>query len=151
MAGIIQDENYFKQHIEPFIDDDKVVYAGSADPDQRNSLLGKARALLHPINFDEPFGLSVIESMACGTPVIAINRGSMPEIIEDGKNGYLVSSTNEAVNAVYLINEIDRTYCRKTVENRFTVNCMVENYINAYEEIVSSQSKDNNQNLQSKN
>ena len=136
MAGIIQDENYFKQHIEPFIDNDKVVYAGSADPVKRNSLLGKASAMLHPINFNEPFGLSVIESMACGTPVIAINRGSMPELIHDHKNGFLVSNTDEAVKAVDRIKEIDRSICRKTVQNNFTVDRMVEKYIEVYEQVL---------------
>jgi len=136
MAGIIQDENYFKQHVEPFIDNDRVVYVGSADPGKRNSLLGKASAMLHPINFNEPFGLSVIESMACGTPVIAINRGSMPELIQDSKNGFLVSDTDEAVKAVDRIKEIDRSFCRKTVEDHFTVDCMVEKYIGVYEQVI---------------
>ena len=136
MAGIIQDKNYFKQYVEPFIDNDSVVYVGSADPIKRNSLLGKASVLLHPINFNEPFGLSVIESMACGTPVIAINRGSMSELIQDGKNGFLVSSIDEAVNAVNRVKEIDRSYCRKTVEDNFTVDRMVEKYIDVYEKAV---------------
>jgi glycosyltransferase involved in cell wall biosynthesis len=136
MAGIIQDENYFKQYVEPFIDNDRVVFVGSADPIKRNSLLGKACVLLHPINFNEPFGLSVIESMACGTPVIAIDRGSMSELIQDGKNGFLVSSTDEAVSAVDRVKEIDRTYCRKTVEDNFTVDRMVDKYVDVYEKAV---------------
>ena len=136
MAGIIQDKNYFKKHVEPFIDNDRVIYLGSADPVKRNSLLGKASAMLHPINFNEPFGLSVIESMACGTPVIAINRGSMPELIQNGKNGFLVSNIDEAVQAVDRIKEIDRKCCRKTVENNFTVDCMVDKYIDVYEQVL---------------
>ena len=136
MAGIIQDEIYFKQHIEPFIDNDRVVYVGSADPIKRNNLLGKACGLLHPINFNEPFGLSVIESMACGTPVIAINRGSMPELIQDGTNGFLVSGIDEAIKAVGRIQEIDRSCCRKTVEDNFTVDRMVEKYIAVYEQVL---------------
>ena len=136
MAGIIQDEIYFKQHIEPFIDNDRVVYVGSADPIKRNNLLGKACGLLHPINFNEPFGLSVIESMACGTPVIAINRGSMPELIQDGTNGFLVSGIDEAITAVGRIQEIDRSCCRKTVGDNFTVDRMVEKYISVYEQVL---------------
>jgi glycosyltransferase involved in cell wall biosynthesis len=85
LAGIIQDQAYYDQYVAPHIDNDKVVYIGSVGPVERNRLLGKACALLHPIQFDEPFGLSVIESMACGTPVIAFDRGSMPELIENGK------------------------------------------------------------------
>ena len=136
MAGIIQDEIYFKQNIEPFIDNDRVMYVGSADPIKRNNLLGKACGLLHPINFNEPFGLSVIESMACGTPVIAINRGSMPELIQDGINGFLVSGIDEAIKAVGRIQEIDRSCCRKTVEDNFTVDRMVEKYIAVYEQVL---------------
>jgi len=136
MAGIIQDEDYFKKHVEPFIDDRQVIYVGSANPEKRNDLLGKAAALLHPINFNEPFGLSVIESMACGTPVIAINRGSMSELIQDGKNGFLVSSTDEAIKAVERVKEIDRAYCRKTVEDNFTSGRMVEKYIAVYEQVL---------------
>ncbi len=143
MAGIIQDETYFKQHVKPFIDNDRVVYVGSADPVKRNSLLGKASAMLHPINFNEPFGLSVIESMACGTPVIAVNRGSMPELIRDGKNGFLVSNIDEAVNAVDRIKEIDRNCCRKTVEEHFTVDCMVDKYIEVYEQILEKTKQEN--------
>jgi len=136
MAGIIQDENYFKLHVEPFIDNDRVVCVGSAGPEKRNNLLGKAAALLHPINFNEPFGLSVVEAMACGTPVIAINRGSMPELIRDGENGFLVSNTNEAVNAVGRLAEIDRVCCRQTVLDHFTVDRMVEKYIAVYEQVL---------------
>ena len=81
MAGIVQDQAYYDQYVAPKIDDDKVIYMGSVGSTDRNRLLGSALALLHPIQFDEPFGLSVIESMACGTPVIAFDRGSMPELI----------------------------------------------------------------------
>nr|WP_321397232.1 glycosyltransferase family 4 protein [uncultured Desulfobacter sp.] len=136
MAGIIQDEAYFNEHIRPVIDDDWVTYLGSIGPERRNEILGKAAALLHPINFDEPFGLSVIESMACGTPVIAVNRGSMPELIRDGKNGFLVSGIQEAILAVDRISGIDRAFCRKTVFDHFSVDHMVENYIQVYEEIL---------------
>ena len=135
MAGIIQDEAYFNEHIKPFIDDDRVTYLGSIGPDKRNYILGKAFALLHPINFDEPFGFSVIESMACGTPVIAVNRESMPELIRDKKNGFLVSSTKEAILAVEHVRDIDRAFCRQSVSDHFTIDRMVENYIRVYEQI----------------
>jgi glycosyltransferase involved in cell wall biosynthesis len=136
MAGIIQDEAYYHQHIEPHLNERRAVYVGSVGPIERNRLLKKACALLHPIHFNEPFGLSVIESMACGTPVIAFNRGSMPELIEDGKTGFLVETVDEAVNAVAHIKEIDRTCCRRRVEQRFTVDRMVEEYIQVYETIL---------------
>jgi glycosyltransferase involved in cell wall biosynthesis len=97
IAGIIQDQDYFATRVEPHIDGTTVEYLGSAGPAQRADLLGHALALLHLISFDEPFGLSVIESMACGTPVIAFNRGSMPEIILDGETGYLVKDIEGAI------------------------------------------------------
>jgi glycosyltransferase involved in cell wall biosynthesis len=135
-AGIIQDEAYYEKYIVPHLDNGNVVYAGSAEPDQRNQLLGKATALLHPINFNEPFGLSVIESMACGTPVIAFNRGSMPELIENGKNGFLVNTVSEAITAVVNIKDINRAYCRQHVEQYFTIDRMVEEYVQVYEMIL---------------
>jgi glycosyltransferase involved in cell wall biosynthesis len=136
LAGIIQDEAYYHQHIEPHLDNDNAVYVGSADPVQRNRLLGKASALLHPINFNEPFGLSVIESMACGTPVIAFNKGSMPELIEDGKNGFLVKTQDEAIDAVGKIKDIDRAWCRRHVEQYFTIDRMLDEYIQVYETVL---------------
>jgi glycosyltransferase involved in cell wall biosynthesis/quercetin dioxygenase-like cupin family protein len=136
LAGIIQDQDYYRQHIEPHLDNDNAVYVGSADPVQRNQLLGKAGVLLHPIQFNEPFGLSVIESMACGTPVIAFNKGSMPELIENGKNGFLVKTVNEAIEATAHINDIDRSDCRRHVEKYFTSDRMVEEYIQVYKTVL---------------
>ncbi len=136
LAGIIQDQAYYDQFVAPHIDNDKVVYIGSVGPDERNRLLGRACALLHPIQFDEPFGLSVIESMACGTPVIAFDRGSMPELIQNGKSGFLVNTVAEAVEAVARIDEIDRAYCRRLVEKHFTVERMIREYIQVYEMIL---------------
>ena len=133
VAGIIQDQAYYDQYVAPYIDNEKVIYAGSVGPVERNRLLGKACALLHPIQFDEPFGLSVIESMACGTPVIAFNRGSMPELIENGKSGFLVNTVDEAVEAVVHIKKIDRATCRRLVERHFTVDRMIDEYIQVYE------------------
>ena len=106
-----------------------MIYTGSVGPAERNRLLGKACALLHPIQFDEPFGLSVIESMACGTPVIAFDRGSMPELIENGKSGFLVNNVDEAIETVARIKEIDRATCRRHVERHFTVDRMINAYI----------------------
>ena len=142
LAGIIQDDAYYHQHIEPHLDNNNVVYVGSAGPVQRNQLLGKATALLHPINFNEPFGLSVIESMACGTPVIAFNKGSMAELIENGKNGFLVNTVNEAIDAVAHIRDIDRACCRRRVEQYFTINHMVEEYIQVYETVLEKMNKE---------
>jgi glycosyltransferase involved in cell wall biosynthesis len=140
LAGIIQDQAYYDHDVAPHIDDGTVTYVGSVAPAARNRLLGNACALLHPIQFDEPFGLSVIESMACGTPVIAFDRGSMPELIENGKHGFLVNSVDEAISAVDHISEIDRADCRRHVERRFTVERMVREYIHLYERILAAES-----------
>ena len=136
LAGIIQDQAYYDQYVAPHIINDKVVYVGSVGPSERNRLLGNACALLHPIQFDEPFGLSVIESMACGTPVIAFDRGSMPELIENGKNGFLVGTVAEAIETVARIKEIDRAYCRRHAERHFSVDRMIDEYIQVYEMIL---------------
>jgi glycosyltransferase involved in cell wall biosynthesis len=140
VAGIIQDHAYYDQYVAPHIDNDTVVYVGSVGPAERNRLLGKACALLHPIQFDEPFGLSVIESMACGTPVIAFNRGSMPELFENGKSGFLVDNVDKAIESVARIEEIDRATCRRHVERHFTVDRMVDAYIHVYEMILQDRS-----------
>jgi glycosyltransferase involved in cell wall biosynthesis len=142
LAGIMQDEVYYHQYVEPYLDNRNAVYVGTAGPVQRNQLLGKAYALLHPINFNEPFGLSVIESMACGTPVIAFNKGSMPELIEHGKNGFLVSGCEEAVEHIVRIKDINRSDCRRTVEDRFTSDSMVEKYRDVYTQVLQKARKD---------
>ncbi|WP_372846595.1 glycosyltransferase family 4 protein [Pontiella sp.] len=136
LAGIVQDTGYFKQYVEPALESGRVDFVGSVGPARRNALLGGAGALLHPISFAEPFGLSIIEAMACGTPTIAFNRGSMPELIEHGINGFLANDCGEAVAQVARINEIDRARCRQTVEARFTVGRMVDEYIEVYQQLL---------------
>lgn len=137
LAGIIQDQEYFKTQIKPHLDNDRVRYVGSAGPKVRDALLGSAYALLHPISFDEPFGLSVVEAMACGTPVIAFSRGgSMPEIIADGVTGYLTADTKEMVQVVSRVKDIDRRKCRAWVEERFSVDRMVDDYVRVYKMII---------------
>ncbi|MFA7659214.1 MAG: glycosyltransferase family 4 protein [Candidatus Gastranaerophilaceae bacterium] len=138
MAGIIQDKDYFDKEIIPHLGED-VVYVGSVGHEKRDELLGGAYALLHPIFFAEPFGLSVVESMACGTPVVAFNKGSMPELIENGKDGFIVENIEEAVLALGKISEIDRQCCRNTVEEKFSVERMVDDYINVYQKIISAE------------
>jgi len=136
IAGIIQDKEYYQRYVFPQLENESAEYIGSVGPAERSTLLGRARALLHPINFDEPFGLSVIEAMACGTPVIAFNRGSMPELIVHGKNGFLVNSLAEAIQAVSEIEEIDRNCCRQHVARYFTADRMVDEYIKVYSQIL---------------
>ncbi|MBN2412888.1 glycosyltransferase family 4 protein [candidate division KSB1 bacterium] len=136
ISGIIQDENYFLNKVKPFIDGMDIKYIGSSGPQQRDELLGNAVALLHPINFNEPFGLSVVESMLCGTPVIAFNRGAMPELIQHEKTGFLVNSIDEAVSAVRNVKEINRIDCRRWAESKFSHNRMVDDYLKVYHEIL---------------
>lgn len=137
MAGIIQDQDYFDTQVAPFIDGENIVYFGVANPVQRDQLMGNALALIHPINFHEPFGLSVVEAMACGTPVVAFNKGSMPEVIDDGKSGFLVKDVQEACSVLPAVPSLDRHYCRRWVEDRFSWDRMIEDYIQLYEEILS--------------
>lgn len=136
IAGIIQDENYFERLVKPRVDGARVKYIGAVGPDRRSHLLGGARALLHLVNFDEPFGFSVVEAMACGTPVIARPRGSMPEIVRDGENGFLVGSVDEAVGAVTASEAIDRMAVRTSVERRFDSNRMVDEYLAVYQRVI---------------
>lgn len=137
MCGLIQDEGYHAREVAPFIDGEKVTYPGVVGGEERLRALGKAKGLLHLIGFDEPFGLSVVEAMACGTPVIAYRRGSMPELIEHGVTGFLVDSFEEAVEAIDRLGEIDRTACRRAVERRFTVDRMADEYLALYQRILS--------------
>jgi glycosyltransferase involved in cell wall biosynthesis len=136
IAGLIQDEAYFKQEIEPHIDSKNVFYCGNVGPEKRSALLGMAYAMLHPIDFEEPFGLSVAESMFCGTPVIAFSRGSMPELIQDGKTGFLVKSVDEAVDAVELVHTINRKDCADWAQSMFSRDKMVEDYLAVYKTIL---------------
>jgi glycosyltransferase involved in cell wall biosynthesis len=136
IAGIVQDRGYFEQLVEPRLDAERVSYAGPVGPDRRSALLGGARALLHLVNFDEPFGFSVVEAMACGTPVIATRRGSMAEIIRHGENGFLVDTEDEAVAAAEASSSLDRAAVRSSVEGRFDAERMVDDYLAVYRRVV---------------
>jgi len=136
IAGIIQDEHYFKTAVEPHLND-QVVFLGAAGPEERNKLLGNAYALLHPISFAEPFGLSVAEAMLCGTPVIAFNKGAMPELIKTGVTGYLVDNIEDAVDSVGKIPAINRELCREWAMSKFTTEKMVEGYLTLYHQLLN--------------
>ncbi len=138
MAGIIQDREYFETSIAPRLDDERVRYVGSVGREERDVLLGGARALLHLVNFEEPFGFSVIEAMACGTPVIATRRGSMPELIDDMRTGVLVDNADEAVRAVGQVATLERTTIREEAIGRFGRARMVDAYLNVYERVLNS-------------
>jgi glycosyltransferase involved in cell wall biosynthesis len=144
VAGIIQDRDYFEQQVAPLVDGDRVQYIGPVGPQERDLLLGGAQALLHLIDFDEPFGLSVIESLAAGTPVIASPRGSMIEIIRPHVTGYLVDDVAAAVTAVTALGEIARADCRADcradASARFSADRMVDDYERLFYEITTRSS-----------
>ena len=136
ICGIVQDDRYFREMVEPHIDGDRVVYLGSVGPADRGRILGGSAALLHPITFAEPFGLSVVESMACGTPVVAYRKGSMPEVVDEGVTGRVVDTVDEAVEAVAGIGGIDRGGCRVRARERFGVDRMVDEYLRVYRKVI---------------
>ena len=137
LAGIIQDQEYYEQKIAPRLDGERVRYVGPVSREDRPALLGGADALLHLINFAEPFGLSVVEAMACGTPVIATRRGSMPEIIQDGVNGFLVEDFADQQSALERLDTLDRRRVRESVVTRFGVERMVDGYLALYRRITA--------------
>jgi glycosyltransferase involved in cell wall biosynthesis len=141
IAGIVQDRAYFDSAVAPHIDGERVSFIGAVGPDKKSALLGGARALLHLVSFDEPFGFSVVEAMACGTPVIATRRGSMPEIVEDGVNGCLVDSADsidDSLRAVDAVGELRPEGVRASVRHRFDRGRMVDEYIAVYDRIVAT-------------
>jgi len=136
IAGIIQDEAYYKEKIAPQLNE-QIKYIGHAGPEKRNDLLRRAAALLHPINFKEPFGMSVAEAMLCGTPVIAFNKGSMPELIKHGQSGFLVNTVAEAVEAVDQLPSINRSKCSDWANAQFSSEKMVNDYLALYKQILA--------------
>jgi glycosyltransferase involved in cell wall biosynthesis len=142
IAGIVQDRDYFETKVVPHIDDSTIKYIGPVYAEKKNELLKNAYALIHMINFDEPFGLSLIEAMACGTPAIAIPRGAIPEIIDDQKTGFLVKDIEEAITALSKIAELKRKDCRRAVEERFSADKMVDKYIEVYRQILQNPKPD---------
>jgi glycosyltransferase involved in cell wall biosynthesis len=136
IAGIVQDEDYFTEEVAPRLDGDRVAFLGPLGAADRSAFLGGALALLHLISFDEPFGYSVVEAMACGTPVIAFDRGSMRELIDDGVSGALASNVDEAVAAVERVRGLDRPRIRAIAVERFGVDRMVEEYVGVYRRVI---------------
>jgi glycosyltransferase involved in cell wall biosynthesis len=137
IAGIVQDQDYFESMVRPLVDGQAVRYLGPVGPAERDALLGGATALLHLIDFDEPFGLSVVEALATGTPVIASPRGSLPELLRPGMTGFLVSDHADAVRAVARLPEIDRARCRADAETRFSADRMVDEYLALFQHLTS--------------
>jgi glycosyltransferase involved in cell wall biosynthesis len=131
------DKDYFEQRIRKLLDHPLIEFIGEIGEDEKNNFLGDAMALLFPIKWEEPFGLVMIEAMACGTPVLAYRRGSVPEIIEDNGNGIIVSTIDEAVKAVGRLTGIRRHDCRRAFDERFTSAVMARSYEAVYEKCLS--------------
>jgi glycosyltransferase involved in cell wall biosynthesis len=127
--------SYFKEHLEPLIDGKQIQLVGEVDDQRKQGFLDGAAALLFPINWPEPFGLVMIEAMACGTPVIAFRAGSVPEVIDDGVTGFIVDSEEEAVRAVGLVGKLKRREIRRTFERRFTARRMADDYVDIYHQL----------------
>lgn len=130
------DQDYFDRCIRSLLDDPHVEFVGEIADHEKTEFLGNARALLFPIDWPEPFGLVMIESMACGTPVIAFRGGAVEEVIENGVNGFVVNSIEEAAMAVRNISAMDRSLCRATFEQRFSARRMCHDYIRVYEKAI---------------
>lgn len=131
------DQDYYQQKIAPLVDDQQVTLAGELNDAQKNDYFGEAVALLNPIQWNEPFGLTMVESMACGTPVISFSTGAAPELIEDGKTGFLVHNVDEMVQRMSNVQKIDRQACRQRVEAHFSAEVMTSNYLAAYQKVLS--------------
>ncbi len=141
IAGIIQDQEYFKKQVEPYLDDREIRYIGPVDVAGKNDLFSRARALLHLNTIPERFGLVLAEANAAGVPVIATDLGSCREVIEDGKTGFLVHGVNEAVEALKSVHKIDRSTCRRRVQQCFSIETMVAGYERVYCRIFDLETK----------
>jgi glycosyltransferase involved in cell wall biosynthesis len=131
------DQDYFESEIEPLLEQDHVDFIGEIGPDEKNDFLGHARALVFPIDWNEPFGLAMIESMACATPVIAYRSGSVPEVIDEGVSGFVVDDIESATAAAGRLDEIDRAGVREAFERRFDVARMARDYLEVYERLIA--------------
>jgi len=138
IAGIIQDHDYFRDEVEPHLDGETIRYLGPVAASDRSETLGAAHALLHLIDFDEPFGYSVVEALACGTPVIAYRRGSMAELIDDGTTGFLVEGVDGAVEAVSRAGDLDRGAIRSAACESFGVATMIDKYVEVYRSVLAA-------------
>ena len=138
LAGktVPEDKEYLDRFVFPFIDNKQIIYKGVANFEEKISLYKNALAFIHPIQYFEAFGLTIIESLACGTPVISFDNGAPREIIEDGKTGFLVKNKEEMISAIQKIDQIKRFDCRQSVENKFSSKLMVDEYEKLYKSLI---------------
>ena len=132
------DQQYFEREIRPLLDNPLVEFVGEIGEEEKNDFLGGATALLFPIDWPEPFGLVMIESLACGVPVVAFRGGSVPEVIDDGVTGFIVETMDQAIEAVRRVDRLSRRQCRAVFESRFSVTRMADDYVRLYESLVAT-------------
>lgn len=138
ICGPVQDERYYAERVAPRVDGDSVRYLGNVGGADRARILGQAAALLHPLGFDEPFGLSVVEAMACGTPVVGYRRGALPETVAEGVTGFLVDNVDGAVAAVPRALALDRARVADVTRRRFSADRMVDEYLAVYQRLLAN-------------
>jgi len=131
------DQDYFESEIAPLLSNSLVEFVGEIDDDEKDEFLGNAYALLFPIDWPEPFGLVMIEAMACGTPVIAYRRGAVPELVEPGRTGFIVEGLEDAVEAVRRVAQLSRKRCREVFEQRFTAKRMAHDYVQQFDRLIT--------------
>lgn len=132
ISTLVEDQEYFEKEIRPQLDGIQIKYVGAVNDEQKNVYLGQAKALLFPIEWNEPFGMVMVEAMACGTPVIGFDKGSVPEVVEEGITGNIVVNEYEMINAVEHILSIDRSACRTFAQNKFDVPVIAKNYLDLF-------------------
>lgn len=135
------DFRYYRDQIVPTLIDGKIEYVGGPPNDIKNDLIGHAKALLFPINWEEPFGMAPIEALACGTPVVSMARGALPEIIDHGVNGFLAKTEAEFKKYMTMVDQIDPAACRKSVEDKFSAQVMADSYLKLYQQIMAQSSR----------
>jgi glycosyltransferase involved in cell wall biosynthesis len=140
IAGNIPDEHheYFGTQIAPHLDGVSISYVGPVNDVEKNSLLGRARAFLMPIQWDEPFGIVMAEALACGTPVIGLKRGSVPEVVADGVTGFVCADVREMVEAAGRVDQLDRSACRVRAEAMFSEDTIVEGFLRVYRRLIGA-------------
>jgi glycosyltransferase involved in cell wall biosynthesis len=139
IAGNVPDDEteYFERHVQPHLDGEQIRHVGPVDDEKKNEWLGRAAALLMPIQWEEPFGIVMAEAMACGTPVIGTRRGSVPEVVTEGETGFVCDAEDDMVRAVRRIDELSRRACRERCSRHFSARAVVDEYVRLYQNHVS--------------
>jgi glycosyltransferase involved in cell wall biosynthesis len=133
ISPLEDEKKYFEEEIKPFIDGTQIIFLGSLNDEEKNTYLGQSKALLFPIEWDEPFGMVMVEAMACGTPIIAFNRGSVSEVVSDGLTGFSVNTITEMINSFVPVNNLSRKKCREYAQVAYDVRVITKHYLNLFD------------------